>query len=181
MNARPTLAQDFLDELPSGDDPQRATHSLIQSILFSSSYDGPNDIPSIRQSLARLAQHALRLEQELATLKESPKGKDVDLDSSAPIEAPVSNVSTSASTKDGDDIGLSENLKRLTIESWHKRFFGSSSTFMLIKTAMEMQKASDGGRTTRSDLPIHLRPIFWTRHPVSILQRLCVPRCSYGL
>jgi hypothetical protein len=170
MAPRTVNVRGSLDVSPQVDDSQSATHSFIRSILSLSAYDGPNDIPTIRQSLARLAQHALSLEQELSTLKETPNGKDGDPNNqAAPKTSAIPTVSTSPSTNDSDDIALSEHLKRLTIESGHNRFFGSSSTIMLIRTALEMQRASSGGRTT--DFPhfsINLRPTFWTRHPVSV-------------
>lgn len=173
-------AQDISDDSPPvGGSRLAATDSLIQSILSSSSYDGFNDIPTVRRALARLAQHALSLEQELATLKESSNGKDDDPDNEAVSKTSViSTVSTSISTNDGDDLTLSENLKRLTIGAWHDRFFGTSSTLMLIKTAMEMQRASNGGKASGSpDFSENLRPAFWNAHPVSVFQQVYLAGC----
>jgi len=148
------------------DDSQSVTHSLVQSILSSSNSDGSNDIPTIRQALARLAQHALSLEQELSNLKESPIRDGGPDKNAVPETSTIPTVSASPSTNDGVDIALSESLKRLTIKSWHNRFFGSSSTVMLVRTAMEMQNASNGGHA--ADFPrvsFNIRPTFWTRQP----------------
>jgi len=180
-NSQPSMAlhtvnaHENLDVLPRVDDSQRSTHSLIQSILSTSVHDGPNDNTTMRQSLAKLAQHTLNLEQELSTLREDANGESRATDKCAPSEtSTTSTASTSAfTTNEDDDFDLSEGVKRLTIESSHNRFFGSSSTMMLVKAAMEMQKASNGGRRIKSpDLSVNLRPAFWNIHPVGHLQLL---------
>jgi hypothetical protein len=160
-------AQKISDISPPTEDPQRVTHSLVRSIISSSTYDVPNDIITIRQSLASLAQHARSLEQELANLKKVTSGGNPDPDERAALESfDTSTVSISA-LADDDDIALSESLKRLLIKPWHSRFFGTSSSAMLLKTAIEMQNASNGGQPPQPPKSsVHLRPVFWNSYPV---------------
>ena len=184
--SKPTTAlrapsgQGNLDILPRMDDSQSVTHSLVQSILSSSNSDGPNDISTLRQALASLAQHALSLEQELSNLKERPI-RDGDPDNNAVREtSAIPTVSASPSTNDGVDIALSESLKRLTIKSWHNRFFGPSSMIMLVRTAIEMQNASTGGQPNNfRRVSSNIRPTFWTRQPVSVFQQFYLRCCSH--
>jgi hypothetical protein len=107
------------------------------------------------------------LEQELFTLKKIASGGNRDPNERAvPESFDTSTVSTSTLTDD-DDIALSESLKSMTITPWHNRFFGTSSSAMLIKTAIEMQNASNGGQSPRSpESSVHFRPVFWNSHPV---------------
>lgn len=68
---------------------------------------------------------------------------------------------------------LERNMKNLSINAGHPRFFGKSSSVMFLQTAIALRKEYTGQSTMRTDaegkrnlLPCK-RPEFWRAHPVS--------------
>ena len=73
---------------------------------------------------------------------------------------------------------LQENLKRISINPMHSRFFGKSSGVRLIQTAMDLKSEYSGKREIEGDNfnISSRRPEFWIVHPVS-----CVHRASFHM
>lgn len=123
-----------------------------------------DDQSSVRKSLLDLAHYARSLEQQIASLRSSNMSLDADQSSrGSPPPPDASDIHPSEDTH-----GISEALKRLTVsESGHDRFFGHSSTILLVKTAMDIKKGSESISATEQRLLECKRPEFWSISPVS--------------
>lgn len=156
---------------------QRSSHPLVNAILFSGSGPGGNtdlsDTAITRRSLVEIAQHAFNLEQQLSifsqhinsSIQEAPAQPSYIRIHTPPVTEPT----VSATDSDDDDVELSEHLNLMTLESSRNRFFGPSSSIMLVKTAVEAQLeiSLKEHEASEYDCTANRRPEFWTVHPVS--------------
>lgn len=150
---------------------QRSSYPLVNAILFSGSGPGSNtdlsDTAITRRSLVEIAQHAFNLEQQLSIFSQQINSSIQEAPTQPSyFRIPVTEPTVSAADSDDDDVELSEHLNLMTLESSRNRFFGPSSSIMLVKTVVEAQlevslKASEYHSTENR------RPEFWTVHPVS--------------
>jgi hypothetical protein len=59
-------------------------------------------------------------------------------------------------------------MKGLMVDSSHNRFYGQSSDIMLLKTAMDIKKATGDDKMLADHLLAIKRPEYWNSHPVSL-------------
>lgn len=74
-------------------------------------------------------------------------------------------VKTSGDDGDYDHVHLAEMLQSLSVAAISDRFFGKSSGFMLMKTAMDLKMECAGPRSGATTC-VHRRPEFWQPLPV---------------
>jgi hypothetical protein len=68
----------------------------------------------------------------------------------------------SLSRNDSDADALSERLTRLQLKPQDHRYFGKSSTVMLVQTALDIKRSGHDKGFSRSCLSISKRPEFWS-------------------
>lgn len=153
-------------------EPIRTQVAVILSV--SHPYVVPNDASTVRQTVIDLARYINILEQELANVRRS-KSLEATLPETL---APTSSAGTPASTSNADEEGVDSladdldaldisNLGDLISASHQSRYFGKSSVFMLIKTAMDTTKEETEGSAPAPLLIESKRPEFWDVLPAS--------------
>jgi hypothetical protein len=183
MNRTRLLPSENLHENPSPSQDgsaSRSSHPLVNAVLSSASGESLdwNDTTSTRRSLVELAQHAFQLERQLATLMQQINSRAHEAPetplmspfhaNTAPVAEPTLH---SAIDSEDDDVGLSEHLKQLILDSSRNRFFGPSSSIMLLRTAVEAKMEANPGRHGSSgpESATNRRPEFWSIHPVRLV------------
>ncbi|KAJ7741204.1 fungal-specific transcription factor domain-containing protein [Mycena maculata] len=112
--------------------------------------------PDVRKVLLDVARYARNLENQLASFKQSSS-----------LHSPSSRSSSPSSIKEEEpNFGvngiLSERFDRFRLDSDAERYFGKSSHFELINTAIDIKENFVLGSTPpREDLPPTKRPQFW--------------------
>ncbi|KIK55763.1 hypothetical protein GYMLUDRAFT_831129 [Collybiopsis luxurians FD-317 M1] len=182
---------------------QRTISSIIKSIISSKeSYEPPADTSAVKKPLVEIAEYALSLEeknydlhQQLLQQQLQQERSSTTLSVMSPAEVssqPTSSIEvTTSKVPPGSYLdldvqaidGLTEHLQKLEIDSAKDRFFGGSSSLMLLKTAIDIKNEytrNDLGSSNPSgDLPTpekastinrqSRRPDFWTIHPWQIV------------
>ncbi|KIK51276.1 hypothetical protein GYMLUDRAFT_78264 [Collybiopsis luxurians FD-317 M1] len=185
---------------------QKTIPSIVKLIVSTKeTYEPPSDSTAVKQLLIEIAGHAQSLEEENTRLRH----QILQLQRSAPSNFTVltpsegspdgSGGSTALQVPPGSylDIdahaidGLNEHMKKLEIHSASDRFFGGSSSLMLLKTAIDIKNeytgespedsalldsfdftprsAPAGNRDTSARDRNCKRPEFWTIHPWQII------------
>lgn len=168
----------------SSDFDIEAARSHIAAILFeSSAYVVPDDPSDVREILVCIASYARQLEKDLASARKSlsppaqsaepspPKSDDYPAHR-API-LPQTGIPAKDGAKAGEDglyidTSLADNLKHLTIDAASSRFFGESSSVVLVKAAMDIKRENTGQEISPLQSHPTRRPEYWNAASVSI-------------
>lgn len=121
-------------------------------------YVVPSDNTLVRAILVDLACYVRQLEAELAAAKSLMSVPTVSPQTSQSPEYPSDN------DDEADDSNFVDALRRFTISTRNVRYFDPSSGMMLIKSAIEMQKAYNNSSPVTPVLDLR-RPLFWTVYP----------------
>ncbi|KAK0207606.1 fungal-specific transcription factor domain-containing protein [Armillaria fumosa] len=120
-------------------------------------YVVPSDSTLVRAILVDLACYVRQLEADLAAAKSLISVPSVSPQTSQSPEYPSDN-------DEADDSSFVDALRRFTISTRNVRYFDASSGMMLIKSAIEMQKAYSNSSPITPAIDLR-RPLFWTVYP----------------
>ncbi|KAF9010512.1 fungal-specific transcription factor domain-containing protein [Cyathus striatus] len=141
---------------------------LVTSILSNNlTYKLPKDIEALRQVITELARYARSLEAKLeisdsrkgAKSNKTPASGDNETDMVSAIGPNLDNPISSEVEI------LCEQLKTsLMMEHIQRRFYGPSSTFMLVKAVIECRHLYEKIEPTAAEAKTHKRRQFWIPH-----------------
>ncbi|KAJ7648436.1 fungal-specific transcription factor domain-containing protein [Mycena rosella] len=142
-------------QLPSdvSDNNKTAQAHVAAIVLQATAYIPDSDL---RRVLLDVARYARNLESALAARNRSP---------SVPSPSSTADSPSSLIIKDEEDLfvnALIERFDRFTLDSDRIRYFGKSSHFGLINTAMDVKKSFiEDASLPKTILPAVKRPLFW--------------------
>ncbi|KAF5386389.1 hypothetical protein D9757_006690 [Collybiopsis confluens] len=166
---------------------QKAITSIIRAINSAGQiYEPPTDIAAVKQLIVGIAGYAQHLEEENARLRDHPSSSNLSVMASADgnsdeLQAPPgSYLDIDAHAVDG----LIEHMKELKVHSARDRFFGGSSSLMLLQTAISVKNEYTGENSEMNSFQLQppqgdkggsvsadscKRPEFWVIHPWQVI------------
>ncbi|KAJ7864824.1 hypothetical protein B0H14DRAFT_2735785 [Mycena olivaceomarginata] len=143
--------------------------------LLRQSYTPPQDREALLQVLLEISRYARSLEQELDTFRQSPSPPSDRASSTTAVSPKSDDQQQQVHEEDGvvvDIKNLPEHLKRITMGTADKKFFGKNSSLVFVKAAME----ASSGVTTNVSVPRLTRPMYWTPLPWEACPEPVVPQ-----